>query len=138
MHKYDIGPTTPIRRIKKLLAEARTEDDIYVTARIVGVLRYRGCLDVDLYPYEKKSLRKALQKIRCGHKVLVHWLPIGYQTARLIWLTRQFSERKIVVTKRDIRRIRAAAGYYRKRGDKLSLRQLRSLVLTAKEIGLEI
>ena len=136
--KYDIDYSTPTSVVMEKLAEARAEGRIYVIANVVRVLRSRGCSEINLLSKERTTLLKALQSIRSGHKVLAHWLPIGYQTARFIYLTRLLSGRKVLVTKRDAERIKRAARFYRENDDKWNRRQLRSLVLTAKDIGINI
>lgn len=136
--KYDLDDRTPVRVIKQRLAEARAEGRIYVIANIVRVLHWRGHSEIKLSDRELTDLRRALQSIRNGHKVLARWLPIGYQTARLISLIRQLSNRTVKVTRRDIQRIKRAVRFYKNNGDWHSRRQLRSLVLTARNIGLNI
>jgi hypothetical protein len=138
MAKYDIDNKTPTRKVKRLLKDARCEDRVYVIANLVRVLRHRGCSEICLSPTEQMKLRKALQSVRHGKKVLAKWLPLGYQTARLISLVRLHCNRKVVVTKRDKMRIHRAAAFYRKNIDWHNRRQLRSLILTAQEIGLEL
>lgn len=135
--KYDLDENTPIRVIRKRLKEARREDRIYVVARIIGVLQWQGCKD-DLTAEEKKSLLKNLKLVRGGHKVLANWLPIGYQIARFLMLVRGLSVKQVSPTKRDIDRIRRAAYCYKHKGDWHSRRQLRSLISTAKLIGITI
>ena len=136
--KYETSHNTPIRHIKKLLADARIENRIYVIANLVGILQHRGCKDVKLSHAEQTKLFNALQSIRKGKKVLAHWLPIGYETARFIRLTRHLTSYKVRVTERDADRIKRAAKFYRKHDNKHNRRQLRSLIRTAKDIGLKI
>jgi len=136
--KYDLDHRTPLRLVRQRLAEARAEGRIYVIANIVRVLHYRGHPEINLSDRERVTLFKALQSVRAGRKVLAHWLPLGYQLARLLSLARRLSGRRIRLTRRDEKRIRHAARWYRNNDDWHNRRQLRSLVLTAKDIGLDI
>lgn len=138
MLNFTFGPKTPTGQVRKLLAAARCEGDIYIIGRIVAILRYRGCTDVTLNSSESRKLLRALQSVRAGKKVLARWLPIGYQTVRLIWLARLVTCRSVKVTKRDLDRIKRAANHYRKSDDPFAKRQLRSLIETAQAIGIEL
>jgi hypothetical protein len=138
MGKYDISRKTTVSEIKRLLEGARSEGNIYVIARIVLILRNRHCDDVFLSREERTTLLRSLRQIRAGRKVLANWIPIGYQTARFVMLARFLCNPDITLTEKDKARIKRAARYYKKNGDKHSMRQLESLVLTAEEIGLEL
>lgn len=138
MRKYDLGKDTPISVVLQRLDDARAEGRIYVIANLVKVLRYRGRTDITLSPSERAILLRALRRIRGGKKVLPKWLPIGYQTARFIWLVRILVNSNVRVTKRDVKRIKMAARFYKENDSWHHRRQLRSLLLTARGIGLDI
>lgn len=124
--------------ILKRLRQVRKEKKIYVIANLVRVLQERDYKNATLSKKERKCLLETLRRVRSGEKVLASWLPIGYHTARFISLARLLCNQKIRVTKRDARRIKQAVRYYQKCNDWYSKRQLRSLLFTAKSIGLDL
>ncbi len=136
--KYDIDEKTPTNIVWRMLSQARAEDKIYVVAGIVEVLKVRG-YDLRLLHKEERKLFKAIRDLRAGKKQLARWLPIGYQLARFIFHAKHLcGPLSVRVTEQDRRRIKRAADYYWRQNDYWSRRQLRSLVFTAKYIGVEL
>ena len=134
--KYDTSPRDSIQSLLKKLKLSRREDELYVTARLLGVIWQK----ISLSKAEKEKLKRQLDRARWGKVPLASWLPRGYQIARFLMLVKfHCPEVNCQPTGRDRILMFAAIEHYKNDKDdrRRSLRQLKSLTVTMNTLGVE-
>ncbi len=137
---FNFSSRTPVKQIKKDLRVARGRRNIYLTARVIQILRSRGIASF-LSPREKDRLIKCLSQARYGTTTpLAQWIPRGYQIARFQMIIKDLYPNQSLFqsTKRDVYLIKEALKQIRREKDKWISDQESSLIYTLQHLGISL
>lgn len=116
------------------LKEARDNNDIYVVARLIGVLRGLG-IGVELEEGEKVACLQELEKARVGNVDDFFRRVPGYMVARWLMILKNFYPEDVEISDSDIVLMQSALEQYQ---NEENYYQIASLKVTTESVGVQL